>query len=191
MIQGNYKVFDVKNSLCDEGVISYKYDENGQLIEKDCQLDNNIIHNSIAGRFVYQYDDEGRIVHELCFDCTSGETIYKYNDGGVLTSRRWQHLGWDDFIECEYTYDMEGSLVKERCLDGNDYFGSGEEYVYDKCGNIIQYYYDNELISRFKYKYDSKGNWVRKVEFVVDRRSDDKISQANCIMRNILYWKEG
>lgn len=118
--------------------------------------------NGSASGFVqeYKYDANGNVISiRTCYtgsDCTSIEYVY---EGNKLKQIKEDNLGEDIFYEC----DTAGLAVSKK--------------VYDEQSARIT------SQSTYKYKLDSKGNWVEKIE------RENKRLKSIC-RRDIVYYPD-
>ena len=122
---------------------SYKYDRLGNLNEEITTYVNYEDRN-YNNKKVFQYSNKGKITSEV-----------RYNSDGVEYDRRTND------------YDSKGRLTFKETPHGK------HTYNFDLLGNLLEeidYYYDYDgnknLKSKSiqKYKYDSRGNWIKKIE---------------------------
>jgi|GEM_PF-3187587 len=134
---------------------------------------------------------------------TFSKTKIKYKKGRVQKTKNY---GWQTVAQkCyyfgynTYTYENETKVV-EKVFDANDSLAFNKTYLFDSKGNILNiktlikkrakgwgidvtyYAYDGNIIEtrKFDYKFDDKGNWLEKTEYL-----DDKLK--NTTIRKIRY----
>ena len=96
----------------------------------------------------------GRLVHEINNTKSGCEFRYEYDRKGRVT-RQYGHVGGAGKLDCRYTYDADGRLVKEvkscayKIGYGSDYYEYGEEEWFDTEMHIT------ETVS---YTFDANGN---------------------------------
>ena len=96
----------------------------------------------------------GRLVHEINNTKSGCEFRYEYDQKGRVT-RQYGHVGGAGKLDCRYTYDADGRLVKEvkscayKIGYGSDYYEFGEEEWFDTEMHIT------ETVS---YTFDANGN---------------------------------
>ena len=143
---------------------TYKYDDNGYLIEQ-----NNFINNQLM-KFLYKYDDKGNRI-ELKGYNSDGSLDYKstskYDDKG----NKIEVCSYNGYVKLTgkntYKYDDKDFLI-EQVTENN--FKTKHIYKYDDKGNMIEDYnifldMNGGIKNIFKYDYDEMGNWVKKIEF--------------------------
>lgn len=97
------------------GITDYKYDENGNLLEKKAQGTDGSISSE-----KYEYDEKGNV---LVYE----ENVEVNVDGQVYSEQR----------RVEYTYDADGVLLSEKSEDGYG-FVTSTEYEYGDNGKIAK-----------------------------------------------------
>ncbi|NVO10777.1 MAG: hypothetical protein HXX16_12495 [Bacteroidales bacterium] len=134
---------------------------------------------------------------------TFSKTKIKYKNGRV---KKTKNYGWQTVAQkCNYfgyntyTYENETKVV-EKVFDANDSLAFNRTYLFDNKGNILSietlikkkakgwgidvtyYAYDGNTIEtrKFDYKFDDRGNWLEKTEYL-----DDKVK--NRTIRKIRY----
>lgn len=196
-----------------EIVEPFKYDDKGNLIEKDY--------------YTYKYDIKGNCIESNEYDSDGKpdeKIVYKYDVDGIILEEdhyNYSGLGLDyykykydykvpDNIVYRFQYDSDGKLIDKiaekwtengkakmpvEFLDFEDdvkffipsHFKTGTEieflryYItdgiikdepnvriyakYDERGNIIEYTEEDHDTNFFKYEYDNKGNWTKRIIF--------------------------
>jgi len=165
-----YIDFIIKDSLILESssVVTYKYDEKGNNVEKIETYPNGAVqidsftYDSIGNMIgwntfgngkkintrIYKYDNNGNEIESYPYDISRAKTLSKYDDRG-------------------YKIKLQRISVKGRV-------GFEEAYKYDEKGNIIrkktnhfknENYSDPKYKIRYKYKYDAMGNWIKQSTF--------------------------
>ena len=140
--------------------------------------------------FQYEYDAFNRIIKCSKFlnKLYIGEFRYIYNANNNITSKK-QCFGENISMSDNYFYNSKKQMEKiiRNNEDGNvmyiieiSYFENGS------IKSIVTTYPDGEIIEKFSYKYDSYGNWIKRI------RTTDYGSlnyQSICIYtREIVYY---
>ena len=210
----------------------YYYDTKGYNIKVDAINDGKIISQTL-----YEYDYinnrkytifviEGsyRDTNEQIFDKNGliiktkggilGNTVYKYNDIGILQSITTYFSDGSFYVEnylidkngnpyqcikynkdnklverTTYDFDDNGNLLKTEYYNGNLFLVNTTINKYNDKNDIIEENFINnergfDYTSTFKYKYDTKGNWLKKIEY----NKEGKIVQIT--KRKIKYYDE-
>ena len=117
---------------------TYKYDDKGNLIEWYYYE----LHDGLAA--TYKYDAKGNLIEEISYSHAGvGNTTYKYDAKGNKIEENSYFIG---LLDRKYTmkYDAKGNLI-----EGNSYEADGS----------LDYKYT------FKYEFDEKGNWIKRITF--------------------------
>ncbi|MBV7440439.1 hypothetical protein KRX57_03330 [Weeksellaceae bacterium TAE3-ERU29] len=135
-----------KLNLPNKGIYcTYKYDERGNLIEERITRAKD---GSSAGYKINSYDESNNKIEEK-----------KYSSAGVLDTRNI------------YKYNEKGELIQQSIYTSDKLY-SNIYYKYNNRGERIEekYEYSSIIInSTYKYKYDEKGNWINRIEFIDDK----------------------
>ncbi|MBI3239350.1 MAG: hypothetical protein HYZ43_11010, partial [Flavobacteriia bacterium] len=146
-----------------DGTYITKFDSNGIELEYEAKLvpgineyyrhriadeNGNTIKDQRGGSvcfWQYDYDSLGRKISER-----------KLNSQGTLIDRY------------DFEYDKVGQIKKTLYDDGKT--GYTIDFIYDKRGNIISEKMthkrtESNYLKTFKYTYDTRGNWINKIEF--------------------------
>lgn len=131
--------------LVDTGKIDktiYKLNENGNVVE---ETHHNF--DSSVFKKIYEYDNKGNLTTELTYSDgkPAGKTIYVNNDTGDVIA--------------DVNYYPDGSFLWKST------------YVYDDKHNLIEFKRSVsgvDTIKKYEYTYDSRGNWIKKIEFKDD-----------------------
>ena len=170
-----------------QGIIRYRYTQEGYLREITDQNGHTYVHN--------EYDADGRVTRQLLFNRqeyivlyddanrvntfltpSSGQRIeYHYNREKLLTKTvyadgTYEERGYDEHQNCNYykdrmgnalhrSFDSQGNLCKEERPGGLI-----TEYAYDEAGNRIRAWDNGGRIREMS--YDSQGNRVLLRELI-------------------------
>lgn len=141
--------------------------------KKSAALFNAKGENTSNKEFVY--DQSNRLQSEITIPLTSLTSFYKttytYNSkGDILASIKYageSRASLKEIRRKTYKYDSENRLILYQLkYDGR--LQTKNIYKFDVAGNLIleeTYYYSNDDYSHYvkSYKYDSTGNWTKKV----------------------------
>ncbi|ATA94069.1 sugar-binding protein [Capnocytophaga canimorsus] len=148
----------------------YFYDENGYKVAYKGYNSKGEIMES----FVYKNDDKGRELEEVCAKTIApfcGKYTYVYDQSGKVVELCRYKSSDKKAEDCEkYVYDKLGNLLETSFYKDNNlvyrivhrYNKSGDEVnqrLFDERGNLTKE-------KKFTYKYDAKGNWIERTEFV-------------------------
>ncbi|MBP1645435.1 MAG: hypothetical protein H6Q16_1010 [Bacteroidetes bacterium] len=167
----------------------YKYDNSGNIIEE-----SNYFNNEFSSKYYYKYDENGNCYESISYesenDSAFSKTLYirdkdkkkvewiMYNKLGDLDSR---------FIR---EYDNNGNVIKVENFNQEDTLPSVTFYKYNDKNDITeQSFFDNKtntkyIVYKIKYKYDSKGNWIKGTKY----NKDGSIEFIH--KRKIKYYKD-
>jgi len=158
-----------------------KKDSNGRIIEEE-----GYYGGSPASMMTYKYDSQGNMIQDTYYGYESGDgfmNTYRHNDKGWVSEVIPDGEG--PFSPSQYEYDKEGNKVAEM----SEGLGSGNnKYKYDDRGNVIEWIYgatirnDQGNILTYKYEFDEKGNWIKKIEY------NDKKEPISLIERTLEYY---
>ena len=140
----------------------YKYDENNNRIERLGLLDGDFVE-----RWITHYDEKGRKIKEYMVD-EEPDTIPTYL---IIT----------------FEYNSQNRLKSKTSTDPETKIYAIDTYKYNEQGDIIEHYSKNnfqqgtEEVTTFEYLYDTKGNWITRIEFYNNKAK--KITK-----RKVEYW---
>jgi YD repeat-containing protein len=165
---------------------TYTYYESGRKFEKyadSYELYKNFSSDTLYnqnGGYIYRefctYDKKGNLVELVTPGVFGGPSkhLLSYGAGGVETSGIYR-----------WSYDEQGKILEKKRLDNLS--GSIIEvdkitYEYDSKGNLIREKnaYSRD-ISVWSYKFDDKGNWIEKTEYLEGKK-------FHVVKRKIVYF---
>ena len=129
----------------------YKYDENNNRTEKFAlQAEGYLI-----GRWIMKYDKKNRKIEEYI----------------VSVSEEPDTIPTD--IVRTFEYDNKNRLISKIETYPDTEICAITTYKYNKKGDVIEYYSKNDFAGMentqtFKYYYDKKGNWIKRIEVYND-----------------------
>lgn len=166
----------------DKDTIENVYDENGVILKTK---------GNLFGNSEYKYDD--KVVLQSITTSSSDGLFYIENylidkNGNPYECVR---INKDNKMVERTTYDFDdnGNLLKTEYYNGNQFLVNTTIKKYNDKNDIIEenfneYKRDYEYTSTFKYKYDSRGNWIKKTEY----NEEGKIVKIT--KREIEYYKD-
>ena len=122
----------------------YKYDDNGNQIEGNSTY---YLESSLGVKTTCKFDDKGNQIKSNWYN----------KDGSVVAGTM------------TFEYNANGKLISSNSVNNNgSYLNSETTYKYDDMGNQIEENISSTNASLrhkkiFKYTYDDKGNWVKKI----------------------------
>jgi hypothetical protein len=144
----------------------YKYDNNGNLIEK---IGTNQTSDTFQYQFTYKYDNNGRKIEGSLY-LAKGINAYNY----------------------KYKYDKKNNLVEELRYDTKGILSGKECYKYDENSNKIEsdkYGSDTILINKCTAKYDSVGNKIEYYDYSPNDSTSHKDNYKYDSNKNIIERK--
>ena len=158
------------------------YDDKGKLIKVE--------YDHVNAEYYYlkllNYDDKGRLKSEIWNPQFTGSegfysriTTYFYNGAGQLKRTESKYNSGDrknELIEeVTYVYKNDDNLVEK--IVRNSRGDIKEKIKYDAKGNIIEDSWGPAYVTKYKYYFDPRGNWIKKIlfrnrkaKFIVERR---------------------
>ena len=117
------------------------YDNSNRKIKIDWYREDG----KLSSRTIFKYDKKGNIIEENIY--TSDGKLYSKNQN---------------------IFNNEGYKIEK--ITSNDSGQKNEYFKYDDFGNIIEEYSNKSgiLVNKYiyKYKYDSKNNWIERVSYI-------------------------
>ena len=168
-------------------------DENGVLLER-------IMNIPIIGKCThkYIYNDSERTYSKIHITSNDNgedstflvETFFLDSNWNIYESYKFN--GENKLLEkMTYEFDNKGNIIKYETYNEDQLLIKATKYNYNDRGDIIEdkfiiYQDDYEGVDShtFKYKYDSKGNWIKKTRYNIDR------SFSHAFKRKIEYYDE-
>jgi len=163
-------------TLANRTVYLYRQD---QLVE----YNNYDSQGMLFGTGKYLTDEEG-IVIRLDYKTTDGRynwsESYQYDDNGNLTEvKRFKTEEVIDTREL-YAFDNKGN-IKESEFHRESKLISKNIYKYDGGGDYNELNFGDSVMYTYKYNYDSKGNWIKKIVF-------ENNNPSGILLREIEYF---
>jgi hypothetical protein len=165
------KTYKLDGSL--EDVYKFIYDEKGRLLEE--------VGGDVAGKYltkmIYEYDNKGGMIEDNLWAPKYSHPIitrtHKYDEKGRLIesidwwSYRKSKVMWkyvyeyndNGKVSIEKLYKDDRGRIKEWVNTSYEYNENG-----DKIREVIKSARFDPSIYTFKYKYDEKGNWIRRIQ---------------------------
>jgi len=168
---------------------SYLYDLKGNLIEENYYYEETDWTRTVGLHF----DTKSKILNRTVITSNSSSSdkyeIIIDSNGNWIESRKYLGKDSQNLVELiEADYNAMNLLTKKVTHLKNNQ-SQISEYEYDRYGNTTSYKHTNirddkndQFEFSYKYKFDSKGNWISKTTF----------RDGNClsiITREIFYYK--
>lgn len=150
---GQYETTKIEYAGVGAPLLLSKYDSNGDLIQEEIISYDNLgrlvskeLKNRKGEGFMwveFAYDSLNRVVNEISFDAMKikKEIFYDYDENNHLT------LKDAGYFKQVFYNDINGNILSEEVLDGEDNLQQRYEYVYDNKGLLIE-----------RLRYDGLGN---------------------------------
>lgn len=179
-------------NINEEGLVKQIPDEQDWFLGSDVSFDRkgNILGENlyysqskreIFSSIIYKYNDKDQLIEEEYYEKEKLDYLlsYSYNSKGYLIGVR-SISDNQCFSRETYSYDKNNNLIgeiKETYGElGGGYTKTEITYKYNKQGNCIEYFSEEDNGSYFKYqgwrlKYDEHGTLIKK--YIYDRAADD------------------
>lgn len=148
---------------------SYKYDEKGNLTEKETHYYVYRLESRNFYRYVYTYDERNRLVqmNEYHFYSLEYRYKYQYNDfDSVAVKQKYNDEGK---LDTEYTYEYDSSKRLSKLTEREAWLSSDYGYVknYSYSGNTVTevttMLEDGSPFGTFVWEYDSHKNLLKEI----------------------------
>lgn len=142
-----------------------------------------------------EYDADGRIVKEYCYDGYMANIREYDSDGRIVKSSFASEL--DGPIEgyTTYEYDVDGKLLREASMDSEDCAISESQNDFDSQGRLTRqtYYYGGEILSEETYSWECENEsgesqtiYLQEYEYLTEWGSMERK-----LVRETFYDEEG
>ena len=151
---------------------------------------------NVVGRTYYIYDQNNVLSETYVEDAErqveSRVRIY-YDNKGRVSQRSYNDPKNDIYKREVYTYDVNGDVARAVVFDRSKKKVKELRYEYDEYHQpVSQTVYDyteaepEVFVTLFRYQYDDKGNWIQKVEYVLD---NDRTTPVYITERHLEYFQ--
>lgn len=153
---------------------TYKYNKQGDMVEKVDSLSNTIYHSN-----VFHYDEKQRVIKkEYDNSCEEymyhGDTIIVYTYDGSCNIKRKEFICDDIIID---------SLFSKGYIDQVLVYDSKKNIIEEQSWNVYNGQNYQYLNTTYKYIFDAKGNWIKKERYLTNKEIPSSI-----VMREIEYY---
>ena len=127
-------------------VCSYKYKKSRNIVE----LVRSDTTNKIVDKETFIYNSSNRLIEEMVYSTNNELQLiinYNYNENGNLAELLQFFPDGSSIGRWEYSYNQDGDI--------------SDEYIYENDGRLNT----NRI---YKYKYDSKKNWIEKTYYTTN-----------------------
>lgn len=183
-------------STCEatEFKIKHDYDEKGRTI-KDSDY---TLQGELMGYREYLYDSAGNMIEEREYYKDSSlqtKLVHTYDNSGNRTSTTKYDSDGNLYGKWESHYNPQQWLTEEIAYNSDGSLLSKTRYRYDDAGNVIEeaHYNEGDTLSSktiYSYKYDSKGNWIKRTTYEIIWLSSKIIFEGmkELLYRTIIYY---
>ncbi|MGD0710072.1 MAG: hypothetical protein ABR968_02745 [Bacteroidales bacterium] len=153
---------------------TYKYDENGNKIEKEYKENTKLDPVAVekAYKYTWKYDSKGNVIEENKYsnylDKLLNKWISKYDDNGNIIEYNTYNSDGSPESKYIYMYDDKGKIIKEE----NNY----NTYNVYNYGQIINLY-------KITWKYDSSGNKTKEKNILYNKNENANYNEAKVIWK--------
>lgn len=145
---------------------SYKYDEKGNLTEKETNYYSSVLGERNNYRYVYTYDDKNRLVemNEYWLYLLNYRYKYQYNEFDSVSVMQKYNKDGKLYTEYTYEYDSSKRLSKLTEREASGYYGYVKKYSYS--GNTVTevttMLKDGSPFGTMVWEYDSHHNLLKE-----------------------------
>ncbi len=136
-------------------------------------------------RYTYRYDEDGWLTDRLIYYKNGKLNVrneYLYDESGnPLALDTYEGTDGHLYGRCEITFRNGGYYEKTYWNDDWEW-----TFVYNAQGDMV-WERDREGSYIYKYKYDDRGNWTRRVRYPADE-GDRPEDPDRVTFRKIVYW---
>jgi hypothetical protein len=133
--------------------------------------------DSLLWRITWKYDNDGNAIESYRYNSTGvqeSKKFYVHDEKGNLLKVTTYNLLNDEITTSAHKYDENGNRTEICEYKGNDSLTKRIVYRYNDnglCSESQVYNAENKLDKNitYKYRYDEKGNWIERVEYLNDK----------------------
>lgn len=168
----------------------FSYDKHGNIL-KQTNIKNG---DTTLVKFEYEYDSEDRVVFKkqvnyVVFGGNETTNKFEFDSNGNLIEIDTKS-GFMGESRTVYTYDNNNRIRKISAYKQGDL---ETETLYDELYNMIavSFYANGELekVTKYKYKFDKKGNWIQRDAFLKEHSGDEAAVPIFTETREIEYFE--
>ena len=157
-IYQNYRLvkLDYENKSGEKAFTNFEYNDDGVISKALWQMNDN----SRSGIVTYKYDEFGNIIEKnrTFSDSVKINQSFEYDQNSNLIIDNFERS--DGIIgRVEYTYDKNGQLLQANCNKQNGWFSGKILYQYDKDETLVKgiIYQKDEVIGTIIYVHNQDG----------------------------------
>lgn len=173
----NHQIVNIKSKNVDSLFLDrhYVYDPTYNLLIKEyCKLEHYV-------KF-YSYDSLGRLSNHVNYRLSylnnspridTVKFTYEYEKSSINLIKMNVITNANEITTFNYNYDSQKNLISQMYTssDGN----GSSTYQYNDNNDVIECESNRDnygrLIKKYEYQYDSIGNWIKKVEYLDNKKS--------------------
>lgn len=143
---------------------NYKYDEKGNLVEKETNYYSSLLEGRNNYRYVYTYDERNRLVemNEYWFYSLNYKYKYQYNEfDSVATMQKYNK---DGRLYEDNTYEYDSNRKLAKVTEKGSIISSVHTYQYEpnKVIEVTRRLDNDELFGTFVWEYDNHNNLLKE-----------------------------
>ena len=167
----------------------YKYNDKGVLTSKNLYAHSGAIIETCT----FKHDKHGNRIEALTIEQPSGNPYNKYSnifdENGNLIAYYFVHLKYGNKSKWIFKYDEKGHKIESKDYNDDGRFEGKRTFEYnDKEDVVAENFYNTknqfDFVIKYKYEYDSIGNWIKKMTFFSSSKPD---SPSEILERQIEY----
>ena len=159
-----------KSEAAPENRFIYKYDKKGNMIEVTGFIKGK---DQCNHRTLYRYDEKGNQIERDDYypcDALSSKIVWKYDDRGNMLEEVFSGVDGKYGLITVNTYDAADKLIESSEGGDSESVILKKTFKYDDKGNCTERVTSRtdgnyHLREVFRYEYDIKGNWIKRVQF--------------------------
>lgn len=147
---------------------NYKYDTNGNLIEKETDYYNSTVSSRINYKYVYMYDERNRLIEQNEYRLYSLNYKYKYQYNEFDSVSVMLKYDEDGKLHTEYNYEYDNNKRLSKLTEREVWLSSDYGYVrkYSYSGNTVTevttMLKDGAPFGTMIWEYDSHKNLLKE-----------------------------
>lgn len=162
---------------------------------KDGEITTYSAEGKILKKIITEKDDSGSIVEQI-FNA-NGKLIEKNitskNENGQLTHEYWSTFSATEdnlrLFDREITIEKVDYIEKKMTSYIIPNYPITTTRIYDKTTNLLQFDKGNDIIFKYEYEFDNKGNWIKKIRYIqVTKFGKTYFEPLNVFIREINYF---
>lgn len=168
--------------------INYKYDSDGNLIEK-VTIDS---YNEVEAKEIATYENENLIVKEVYeYDELMGKETFQYDESGNMIEHHvWSPDEGNNFYK--HMYDEKGNLIQSNQYNNKEELSGKAVYSYNDEGKVVQAIEETPYgTSTTAIRYDENGNAIEQLETnpsgEINNKVERKYNEYNDVTEAVVF----